>query len=138
MASAIHVGDPATANQFFRGVYPQDAPTWRWAGPKFSVTLGTPPGAAAKGARLVLEFNLPEPSINALKQITLAAKIGGVTLPPESFTAAGRHEYRQEVPGAALASDVVSPEFTVDKYLQLPNDPRQLALIISAVRLESL
>jgi len=137
LPSSVHVNDAAVANQLLKGFYELQGNSWRWAAPNFSVVLGTPPSAPKKGATLVLDFSLPDASINALKNITLSARIGGLALPQETFTTDGKHQYRREVPPSALASDMVSVDFTVDKFLKPPGDGRDLAVVVTAVALES-
>jgi hypothetical protein len=135
--NAIRVGDASTSNQFVKGFYDLHSNTWSWTAPNFNVVLGTPAGASSSGATLVLDFSLPDASVNALKNITLAAKIGDVALAPETITAAGDHEYRREVPASALTKDTVIVDFAVDKFLKPANDSRELGLVAKAVRLES-
>jgi hypothetical protein len=134
--SQIQVGDPATASQFIKGVYPLEDNRYRWAAPQFSVSLGTPPSAMEKGAWLTLAFDLPEVVAKALKNITITAKIGNATLAPETFDSAGPHEYRREVPASAFTQDVTRVDFSVDKSLQPANDARTLTFLLTAVKLE--
>ena len=108
---------------------------WRWAASRFSVALGRPPAARTNGAWLVLVFDLPEVSIQTLKKITLTAKAGDVELSPEEYTTSGEHQYRREVPASALTTDVVGADFTVDKVLKLPNDGRELGLVVTQIGL---
>ena len=136
MASSIRFSDLSNANQLLRGFFDLQAGTWRWAGPRFAVQLGTPAGGATRGARLVLDFNLPESSIAALKTVTVTAKIGGLLLPPQTYSTAGAHRYEADVPASAVVPQQVTVEFSVDKSLTPPNDSRKLALIVTAISLE--
>jgi hypothetical protein len=137
LPSSVLVGDATRANQLLKGFYELQANSWRWAAPNFSVVLGTPPSALKRGATLVLDFSVPDASIQALKSITLAARIGDLTLPPETITMEGTHQYRREVPPSAFSNDIVSVDFTVDKFLKPPGDGRDLAVVVTAVALES-
>ena len=52
MLSVVQMGDPQAATQLLSGFYAIEAGAWRWTEQKFSVQLGTPFGAAQKGAWL--------------------------------------------------------------------------------------
>jgi len=137
LSSTVLISDASQSSQLIRGFYELQNRTWRWAGPRFGVALGSPSGAAKNGAWLVLRFSLAEASINALKTITVAAKVGNAALPAEAFTTPGEHTYRHEVPASAFTRNPVGVEFTVDKFLTPPNDGRNLALIALSVGLEA-
>jgi hypothetical protein len=137
LSSTIQIGDEATDGQLMRGFHELQDGNWRWAAPKFSVVLGTPTAALKNGAWLRLECSLPDASIQAFKTITLHAKIGSLTLPPETFTTSDRHEYLREVPSTALTPGIVGVDFAVDKFLKPADDGRELALVVTAISLES-
>jgi hypothetical protein len=137
MASMILISDASTSAQLLRGFYPLDQPTWRWTAPRFTVALQTPPRARNNGAWLVLRFTVLEQSITSLKTITLSARLGEFKLAPETITREGTHEYRREVPASAFPKDVMYADFTVDRFLKPEADNRELALIVTAVGLES-
>ncbi len=136
LVSMIRISDPSTSSQLVRGFYPLES-SWRWAGPRFTVALGVPPGSQRNGAVLVLAFHLPDLSIRELKQITLTAKINDVALPPETYSTAGEHEYRRSVPAAALTRDPAAVDFTVDKFVTSAEDTRQLSVVVNRVGFES-
>jgi len=137
LSSTVLMSDTAQSSQLIRGFYEPQDNRWRWTGPRFNVALGAPPGAARNGAWLVLNCSFAEASADALKTITVAAKVDNVALPAETFTTPGEHIYRHEVPAAAFAKNPVGVEFTVDKFLTPPNDGRNLALIVVSVGLEA-
>lgn len=137
LANVVRVSDPASAGQLLRGFFNVQSGAWRWTGPQFAVRLGSPTGADTRGARLVLDFNLPGASIATLKNMTVAAKMNGLPLPPETYTTPGDHQYQSDVPASAFAAQEVTVEFSVDKFLTPPNDGRNLALIVTAIALES-
>ena len=137
LASVVRTNDPLTFRQLLRGFYEIEVNTWRWAAPNFHVALGVPPSAPKKGAVLFLEFTLPETSIAELKSITITAKVARTELPSETYTTAGPHEYRREVPAAAFTSDVVDAVFSVDKFLKPAGDGRELAVITKAIGLKA-
>jgi hypothetical protein len=134
--STVRVADAAKSGQLIRGFYQVEG-AWRWAAPKFAVVLETPPTAPKTGAWLTLSFVLADASISTLKNITVAAKVADATLEPETFTTPGQHTYRREVPASAFTKNLVDVEFAVDKFLRLPGDDRDLALVAIAVGLEA-
>jgi hypothetical protein len=136
LTSAIRFSEQPRGDQLVKGFYELQAGSWRWAAPQFEVLLGAPPGAPERGAGVVLEFNLPDPSIASLKQVTVAAKVNNVPLPPETYTTSGTHEYRRDAPPSAFIAPDVIVEFSVDKFLTPPGDGRNLALVVTAVALE--
>src|SRR5579883_309780 len=136
LASAVRVSDPAQANQLVSGFYEIQAGAWRWTAPQFQVLLAAPRAAATRGAQLVFEFSLPDPSIASLKSVTVGATINRLQLPPETYTTSGLHEYRRDIPASALGAPEVSVAFSVDKFLTPPNDGRNLALVATAIALE--
>jgi hypothetical protein len=136
LASSIRFSETAKADQLLRGFYDIQSGSWRWTAPQFAVVLGTPAGAATRGARLTLEFALPDVSIASLRNMTVAAKIGDLPLPPETYTTPGPHQYRQEVPASAFVKQGTTVEFSVDKFLTPPNDGRNLALVVTAIALD--
>ncbi len=125
LATALRVNDAAKSDQLLRGFYELQSGSWRWTMPQFAVALGTPAGAAKRGARLLLDFDLPDASIATLKNVTIAVKINDVPLEPETFTTPGQHEYQREVPASAFAKQEATVEFSVDKFLTPPNDRRE-------------
>jgi hypothetical protein len=137
LVSMIRIADPSSSSQLLRGFYPLEANTWRWAAGKFSVVLGAPATARTNGAWLALAFNLPDASVQTLKKITLRAKTGDVELSPEEYTTPGEHQYRREVPASALSKAIIEVDFTLDKFLNLPNDGRELGLVVTQIGLEA-
>lgn len=135
LASFIRISDPGSSGQLLTGFYALESNSWRWTGPKFSVALGVPLSAPKKGAGLVFNFDLPDATIAALKNITLTAAIGSVSLPPQTFTTAGSHEYRREVPAAAFSRDSVRVDFSLDKSLKPEGDNRELGVVATSAGL---
>jgi FkbM family methyltransferase len=120
-ASTISVADPSVARQFIRGILSGEGAA-RWTEPTFAVALQTPPGANVHGAWLSLKLYVAEPSIKALKAITLSAKAGDAVLQPETFTRDGVYEYRRQLPSSALSNDILQVDFSVDKFLTVESD----------------
>lgn len=136
-ASTIRVADASTSSQLIHGFYNDEGNGWRWTGQTFAIELRKPEGANRSGAWLTLKFTIPEVSIKKLSSITVSAKIGRASLAPETFSTAGDHEYRREVPASVLNRDLVDIDFSLDKALG-PNeaDSRRLGVIVTSAGLE--
>ena len=134
--SRIRIADPSTSSQLLRGFYPLEANTWRWTGPRFAVELGVPPKALENGAALVVKLHLPDISIQKLKKITLNARVGALALSPQMYSTAGELEYRRSVPAAAFTENSIEADFTLDRFLSMEGDPRQLGVVVTEVGLE--
>lgn len=138
MASVVRVADPRLAPQLTSGFYDVEQGSWRWTKSKFAVTLRPPAGAALKGARLELKFNLPEPVTARVGTVNLTAVIGGTTLPPETFSKPGDATYAREVPANLLGANAVKVEFALDKFLPpSASDQRELGIIVTSAGLEA-
>jgi hypothetical protein len=136
LASVINVADPADSAQLVRGFSNVEADAWRWSTSKFSVVLRPPPGSAQNGAKLQLNFTLNDALVNKLGPVTVSAKVNGTAIDPETFSQPGDHLYTHDVPASALASDVVTVEFSTDKALAPTDiDKRELALIVKTIGL---
>jgi hypothetical protein len=136
-SSSVKIGERPNSDQLLRGFYSPGREHWCWVAPKFAVAFATPPGASMNGAWVVLDFTLPDVSVAALKQITISARTGSTALPAETFSTAGDHTYRHDVPASAFKEDLVGVNFTVDKFITPPDDGRDLALVVHAVSLEA-
>lgn len=137
MASTIQMADATKSPQLLAGFHDVEQNSWRWTAGKFSVALKPPPSADKSGAVLVLNFNLPEVSINKFKSLTLSANAGNAKLTPETFTTAGEHEYRREVPASALRTDEVDIAFSLDHYLAASaTEGRELGIVVTNIGLQ--
>jgi hypothetical protein len=136
LASVINLADPADSAQIVRGFSNVEADAWRWSTSKFSVVLRPPPGAAQNGAKLELNFTLHEAVVGKLGPVTVSATVNGTPVAPETFSQPGDFVYSHDVPASALASDVVTVEFSTDKALApTDKDKRELALIAKTIGL---
>jgi hypothetical protein len=130
--SYILTKDPSVAGQL-EGFH-QVEQGWRWTKRTFAVTL---PGPDAKrSARLVMDGFIPDP---VLRQgpVTLSPRIGDHTLPPETFSKAGRFLLVRDIEPGWLEAAGNRISFTLDKALgPSPSDGRELGVIVSAVSLE--
>ncbi len=136
LASTVHMGDPADAAQLVSGFYDIEGGGWRWTQKQFAVTLRPPAQAARKGAVLELHLTVPEPSIEALKSLTLTASVGGTALAPETYRKAGAYTYRRDVDASLVSSDAVRIDFQLDKAIPPgATDLRELGIVIESAGL---
>jgi hypothetical protein len=115
--TTVQLGDPRAAGQVVSGFYDIEDGAWRWTGKQFVVELGTPLGAAGRGATLELSFTIPPVVIQKNPSITLSASVDGNLLPPETYTKAGEYVYKQDVPASLMNADSVRVTFEVDKTM---------------------
>jgi hypothetical protein len=136
LASVINLADPADSAQLVRGFSSVEADAWRWSTSKFSVVLRPPTGAAQNGAKLEMHFTLHDAVVGKLGPVTVSAAVNGTPVEPETFSQAGDLTYSHAVPASALGSDVVTVEFSTDKFLApTDKDKRELALIVKTIGL---
>jgi hypothetical protein len=137
MLSVVQMGDPQAATQLLSGFYAIEAGAWRWTEQKFSVLLGTPFGAAQKGAWLRARVTAPDALIAKLGTITLAASVNGRKLAPETYSAAGAYTYERDVPAGLLKDEPVRVDFALDKAMPpAGQDLRELGIVVQSVGLE--
>lgn len=137
LASAVHMGDPRSAGQLVSGFYGIENGAWRWTGRQFTVELGTPYGAAQKGAALELKMSIPAVVIQKSKSVTLAASADGTPLPPETYTSPGQYTYSRPLPPALFSHDSLKVTFTLDKTISAGSgDVRELGVVAASVGLK--
>lgn len=137
LSAVVHTADPKTAAQLVKGFHDVEGNAWRWTAKQFAVTLHVPPGSNLAGARLVLNFSVPEVIATRLGAVTLSARIGEARLTPETVSGAGEYIYAREVPAAALAGETALVEFSLDKALPPGSaDARELGIVASTIALE--
>lgn len=138
LATMVHVADPRASVQLVKGFYDVEQNAWRWTMQKFSVTLRPPAGSAQKGALLRVQFAIPDPVIEKLKSIRLAANVEGVPLEGQEYTKPGEQVYTAEVPAKALGGEAVVVDFALDKAL-MPgaSDQRELGVVVSTIGFEA-
>lgn len=133
---SITMGDPRSAQQLVSGFHEIESDAWRWTARQFVVELGTPAGAAGRGATLELRFAVPPVVIEKNRSVTLTATVDGNVLPPETYTSPGDYIYKQDVPTSLLGKESVKVGFELDKAIE-PGavDQRQLGVIVTTVAL---
>ena len=135
--STVHVADPNVKSQLVAGWYDVEQNSWRWTSKRFAVVLGTPRGAASKGAELQMHITIPDVVISQLQSIALTASIQGKVLSPETYNKPGEFLYLRDVPGNLLSTDSVRVDFVLDKTLPPGNvDRRELGIVVDRVGLE--
>ena len=136
LSSAVNVGDPKAAIQLLRGFHDVENNAWRWTGPKFAVALRPPKEVPAEGAKLFLEYVVPELFLQKVPQTTLSVFVNGKAVEPEVISKAGSFTLERLVPTDLLKGDVVTIDFALDRFLPAGSvDQRELGLIVSAVGL---
>lgn len=136
LANNIKMNDGRAASQLNSGFYGIEGGAWRWTGRQFAMTLGTPPGAAQKGAVLQVKLTVPQVSIDKLQSLTLSGTAGSSALAPETYAKAGQYSYERDIPASALAGDSVKVSFELDKAMPpAGGDARELGLIVSSAAL---
>jgi hypothetical protein len=137
LASALPMSEPALERQLLAGFYAPEPGGWRWTAGKFSAALGVPPGARARGGRLVLSLYAAPPLIGRFGSQTLAVKVAGRALPPETYRRADEHVYVRDVPREWLAAESVLVEGELDRFGRPGEfDGRELGLIVRSLALE--
>src|ERR1017187_8062321 len=136
LASTVHMGDPTAAAQLVSGFHDIEGSGWRWTQKQFAVTLRPPAQAARQGAVLELHLTVPEPSIEALKSLTLTASVGGTILAPETYRKAGAFTFRRDVDASLISGDAVRIDFQLDKAVAPgASDLRELGIVVESVGL---
>jgi hypothetical protein len=139
----ISMNSSRTAKQLLTGFYGVEDGAWRWTAKTFSVALGVPAGAAAKGGKLTFRFVFPDPAIKALHTVTLSANVlspnvKDVALAPQTYSTTGEQVYAQDIPASNLASTSVRVDFSLDKAISPGQvDIRELGVIAKEVSLTS-
>lgn len=136
LMSAINVSDPKAAIQLLRGFHDVENNAWRWTGPKFAVALRPPKELPAEGAKLFMEYAVPELFTQKVPETTLTIFVNGKAMVPEKISKAGSYKLERTVSTDLLKGDVVTIDFALDKFLAAGAvDQRELGLIVSAVGL---
>jgi hypothetical protein len=136
--TTVQMRDLRAAAQLVKGFHTLEQGRYRWTMGQFSVTLRPPLHASELGAKLVLNFAVPEPVLQKLKSMKLSASVDGVALPEETYTKSGAYVYSRDVPAQALAKSVVTVSFTLDKCLPPGDlDRRELGVVVTSVGLEA-
>jgi hypothetical protein len=138
LAAVVNVADPRASAQLLKGFYDVEQNAWRWTMGKFSVTLRPPLNAPQRGATLVVKFAIPDAVLQHTKSMTLSADVNGTKIPSETYNTAGDHTYSKDVPSSALASDAVTVDFALDKYLPPGTvDQRELGIVVTSIGFEA-
>jgi hypothetical protein len=136
--SVVAMSDPRSTLQLIKGFHNLEQGTWRWTKGQFSVTLRVPPEARKDGGVLEVQLTVAESLLQHIKPVTLTAKVNGVELEPQSFTASGQHFYRRPVPASAIDMEAVTIDFSLDNYLKEGQlESRELGIIVTSFGLKN-
>lgn len=136
IATTVQMGDPRAAGQLVSGFYDIEDNAWRWTGKQFVIELGTPLGAAGRGATLEFQYTVPPVVIEKNGPVTLSASVDGNVLPPQTVSSAGEQVYKADVPAALLGGESVKASFTLDKAMPPSGgDQRELGVVARSASL---
>lgn len=136
LGSVVAANNPQTAAQLLRGFYDLENGAWRWTMPKFAISFLPPVGAKEKGAQLKVDMVLPEVIFSKTGPIEITVSCNGKVIGKQKFTQAGDAKLTLTLPGELLATEAVTLEFVLDKWLPPgPVDPRDLGMIFSSAGL---
>lgn len=137
MASTLQMGDPKVETQLVSGFYGIEGGAWRWTGKQFVAVLKVPFGASQRGGTLELGLTVPQPVIEKLKNVSLAASVDGKPLPPETYTQPGPSTFKRDIPAGLLGGETIKVEFQLDKaYFPGGADTRELGVVATSLSLE--
>ncbi|OYW10852.1 MAG: hypothetical protein B7X34_04100 [Acidobacteriia bacterium 12-62-4] len=130
VSEIVRANDSRVAAQLARGFYDLESGAWRWTMPKFAIRFLVPPGVREKGAVLKADLVLPEVIFKATGPIKLTASAGNQSFGQQSLDRVGDHSVSFALPAAALTTETITIDFSLDKALP-PGavDPRELGLI---------
>ncbi len=138
LASNVRMGEGRSAGHLVSGFYGIENGAWRWTAKQFTLLLGTPAGAAQRGAVLEIKLTVPPVTIEKLQSVTLSGMVNGAALSPETYTKPGQYSYRREIPAAAITGDPTKASFQLDKAMPpAGGDARELGIIVTAAGLEA-
>lgn len=137
LATAVNVSDPKAAVQLLRGFHDIEQNAWRWTAGKFSVALRAPGSASVSGAKLFVQFTLPDAVLAKIPSTSLSATIAGKQLEPQTFDKAGEHRYERMVSADLLQGEVINIDFSLAKFLEAGvADQRELGIIVTTIGLQ--
>jgi hypothetical protein len=131
------MSDISATSQLIAGFYELEANSWRWTAGKFIVMLQPPAGAERVGAKLKLQFFIPDVQIEKLGPMTIQADLNDHPLAPQTFDKPGSYEYSRDVPADTLRSNLVPIVFRLDKFASPSmSDGRELGVVVSTIGLQ--
>lgn len=130
LSEVVPANDSRVTSQLVRGFYELESGTWRWTMPKFAIRFLVPAQAKEKGAVLKCELVLPDVIYKSTGPVKLSATAGGTSLGEQPLAQTGDHSVSYAIPAAALTTETITVEFSLDKALPPGTvDPRELGLI---------
>lgn len=137
LTSVVNVADPRAGVQMLRGFHELESNSWRWTAAKFAVAM-RPPKDATAGAKVYLEMVAADAVVEKVGLPTISVTVEGRVLAPVKITKTGPQRVEWDVPAELLKGDVVTAEFSVDKFLAAGQvEQRELGLIVSIAGLQT-
>jgi hypothetical protein len=133
LVSDVNVADPAQQDRVLRGFYDADK-AWKWTGRIFAVLLDAPP-PLDQPTFLVMDFGTPEELMNAVKEVTVTARVNGEVVGSQKYTAIGRYLLQIEVPARLLKKSPAEVEFELDGAARIRGVTHEIGLNVVEVRL---
>jgi hypothetical protein len=134
LASVISVAEPRDSSQLLNGFHAVEQNAWRWTMKEFAVSLGPPPNSALRGAKLELNFSLPDVVKDKLLGVTITPAVAGVKLKPFKVEKTGDQVASFDVSYEQLKSEAVVVQFFLDKGIPpSTGDSRELGLVVSRI-----
>ena len=136
LASAISVADRLDSSQLLSGFHEVEQGAWRWTMKEFAVSLAPPPESAIKGAKLELEFSLPQAVAGKLLGVSITPAVSGMKLKPFKVEKVGDQKASFDVSYEQLRGEAVIVQFFLDKAMAPGDgDSRELGLVVSRIGL---
>jgi ABC-type polysaccharide/polyol phosphate transport system ATPase subunit len=131
----FEVRDPAFAHLLAEGFYDVEH-DWRWTKRTFAVDLAAPEAARKNGGVLRLGFAIPPRVFEARGPCRLSVDVNGFRT-TMSFERPGPHEFTARIPSSHLGHPCTRVRFSVDRTVDLPNEARELGVVVKSVALDS-
>jgi hypothetical protein len=117
------------------GFYQPDERGWRWTKREFSVKVGTA-DLADHGAWLLMEVFIPDTTLQQRGPVTLSARVGEHTVPPQVYDRPGAQAFKRAVPGDWIMPGGLTINFTLDKTVPAGADTRELGILVKTISVE--
>jgi hypothetical protein len=114
--------------------YQIDQDGWREMQRSFAVDMGVPE-QGRNGFGLFVHLFIPEDAISKQGALTLAARCGEHSLPPESYDRSGMYTYRRAIPADWIPRNSIHVEFTVGDPHPATASPKS-GVLVRAISLE--
>jgi hypothetical protein len=134
MVYELSVADKLFENRLLSGFY-EASGGWRWTARTFSVSLDVPPPLDAP-TTLLLDLTAPRELMEAVKTVSLTARMKGQLLGRRTYQEEGRYLLQLDVPRKAAATSPATVEFELDKAAKDITTGRELGVIVVGITLK--